>query len=85
MKRIPISKAKEIANQYGYEKVIILAITTDSKEDRFQFWLTTYGKNKKFCGVAKQVGEFFIRVLNHPGLHEDPKNSILATLRELKQ
>ena len=78
LKRIPINRAKEIAEKYGYEKVIILAVT--EREDRIQFWLTTYGKDKGLCARAKRIGDFFIEVLNHPGLLKNPRDSVMQIL-----
>ena len=61
VKRIPIARAKEIAEQYGYEKVFIVGITQD--ETNWRFWLTTYGKNKEFCERAKQIGDGFLKTI----------------------
>ena len=82
LKRIPLARAREIAQEYGYEKVIILAIT--QRENRFQFWLTTYGKNKRLCAIAKKIGDFLIAVLCHPDLENDAESSVIQTLRKLK-
>ena len=83
LKRIPIARAKEIAQEYGYEKVIILGIT--KRENRFKFWLTTYGKDKKLCALAKEIGDFLIAVLCHPDLENDAKSSVIQTLRKLRE
>ena len=54
-KPIPISKAKEIANQFGYEQVIIFARLTG---DNGMEHMTTYGKNKEHCDIATKIGNF---------------------------
>lgn len=53
MKPIPISAAKQIAEKYGYDQVIVIARAVGQGEH-----CTTYGKNKAHCGVAAQIGQF---------------------------
>jgi len=45
--RIPIAAAKEIADKYSYDQVIIVARKVDSHEH-----VTTYGKNKTHCDIG---------------------------------
>jgi len=59
MKRIPIKAGKQIAEEYGYDQVIIYARKVgDPNND----WLgggehmTTYGVDKIHCGVAARIG-----------------------------
>lgn len=49
-KRIPIKEAKRIAQEYGYDQVIIMARDVTNELD----WFTTYGKTRAMC---KEVGE----------------------------
>jgi len=52
---IPISSAKQMADNYNYDQIIILGrrVGKDGEET-----LTTYGKTKKHCGVAAMIGKF---------------------------
>jgi len=54
-KPIPVLSAKNIAQKYGYDQVVIVArkVGNDGCEH-----VTTYGRNKKHCRVAGKVGEF---------------------------
>lgn len=54
-KKIPISVAKKIAEDYGYDQIIILAKITDV--DGVQH-VTTYGKTKLECIVAGAMGDY---------------------------
>lgn len=58
LKEIPISKAKEIAEEFGYDQVIIYGrVCHDSPEPHGEH-MTTYGKNKEHCDVAARIGDF---------------------------
>lgn len=50
-KRIPIAAARRIAEQYGYEQVIILAREPE------QGWVTTYGVTRELCRGAAAMAE----------------------------
>ena len=52
-KRIPITAAKRIAQDYGYDQVVIIArkVGPDGKQ-----WMTTYGRDKAHCKVASLMG-----------------------------
>ena len=54
-KPIPISAAKRIAKDYGYDQVIIIARKTG--DDGMEH-VTTYGVNADHCRVAGRVGYF---------------------------
>lgn len=54
MKPIPISAAKEIAERYGYQQVVIVARAIGEGEH-----VTTYGIDKPNCDVAARMGHFF--------------------------
>jgi hypothetical protein len=53
MKPIPIYAAKDIAKDYGYDQVIIIARKVGEGEH-----CTTYGVDKENCGVAARIGDF---------------------------
>ena len=53
MKRIPISAAKRISEEYGYDQVVIIARAIGEGEH-----CTTYGRDKTNCDVAARIGEF---------------------------
>lgn len=53
MKPIPIRAAKLIADQYGYDQVVIIARAVGQGEH-----CTTYGVDTKNCRVAARIGDF---------------------------
>lgn len=53
MKRIPIKAAKLIAEEYGYDQVVIVARAVGTGEH-----VTTYGVDNANCIVAARIGEF---------------------------
>lgn len=55
MKRIPIAAAQRVAEQYGYDQVVIIArkVGEDGGEH-----VTTYGVDKANCDVAARIGNF---------------------------
>jgi hypothetical protein len=55
MKPIPIVRARDIAEQYGYDQVIIIARKVGENGGEH---CTTYGRDKPNCDVAARVGEF---------------------------
>jgi hypothetical protein len=52
---IPIKAAKQIADDYGYDQVVVIArcVGNDGKEH-----VTTYGRNKAHCRAAAKIGDF---------------------------
>ena len=58
MRRIPISAAKDIANKYGYDQVIIYARKVDEPDLAGGEHMTTYGKNREHCDAAGRIGDF---------------------------
>jgi hypothetical protein len=57
MKPIPIAAAKRIAEQYGYDQVIIYARKVGEKLQPHGEHVTTYGINNVHCGVAARIGD----------------------------
>ena len=64
---IPISQAKRIADEFGYDQVMIYARKVDrpagigetAKEAiRGGEHMTTYGKNKLHCAAMKRIANF---------------------------
>ena len=53
MKPIPISAAKRIAQDYGYDQVVIIARKVGGGEH-----VTTYGIDAIHCKVAARTGDF---------------------------
>lgn len=55
MQAIPISAAENIAKQYGYDQVIVVAraVGDDGGEH-----VITYGRDKANCDVAARIGDF---------------------------
>lgn len=53
-KEIPISAGKLIAENYGYDQVVIIARKVGGNEH-----VTTYGVDKANCDVAARIGNFF--------------------------
>jgi hypothetical protein len=62
VKPIPITAAKRIADEYGYDQVIVFArkVGEDNGMDGGEH-LTTYGINRIHCKVAAHIGEFLKR------------------------
>ena len=52
--RIPINKAKEIAKEYKYDQVIILARKVGRVDGE---WVTTYGVDKQHCNASAKIGD----------------------------
>lgn len=61
-KEIPVSQAKEIANNYGYTQVIIHAFDSETGVQH----VTTYGKNLKECKQAAKGGNEIKRLCDWP-------------------
>lgn len=53
---IPIIAAKKIAEQYGYDQVVIVARRCG---DGGVEHCTTYGRDKENCSIAARIGDFF--------------------------
>jgi hypothetical protein len=53
MKRIPINAARRIADEYGFDQVVVIARKVGEGEH-----CTTYGVDKANCDVAARIGNF---------------------------
>ena len=56
MKRIPISAAKRIADEYGYDQVVVYARKVGEEPEPHGEHMTTYGVSKVHCDVAARIG-----------------------------
>lgn len=63
MKRIPISAAKHIAEDYGYDQVVIYGRKVGDDPDPHGEHLTTYGVDKVHCAVAAKISKHLQRVM----------------------
>lgn len=54
MKPIPITAAKRIAVDYGYDQVVIYARKTGEPGGEH---MTTYGVTKQHCSIAARIGD----------------------------
>lgn len=58
MKRIPIKAAQLIAEDYGYDQVIIIARRCHDSPAPHGEHVTTYGRTKEHCEVAARSGDY---------------------------
>jgi len=53
---IPVRAAREIANTYHYDQIFIIGRRVDDPISRGLEHVTTYGRNRKHCDIARRVG-----------------------------
>ena len=58
--RVPIKKARDIAREFGYDQVIILARLIGEDPEPYGCWVTTYGRNEEHCDAAELIGQDWI-------------------------
>lgn len=63
VKRIPITAAKWIAEEYGYDQVVIFARKVGDAPEPHGEHMTTYGVNRTHCGIAARIGEALQRFM----------------------
>jgi len=56
MKPIPVDAAKRIADEFGYDQVVIVARRVGENGGEH---CTTYGRDSDNCAVAARIGDFF--------------------------
>jgi hypothetical protein len=79
MKPIPISAAKRIAEQYGYDQVIVIARKVGECGGEH---CTTYGVDKANCDVAARIGDFLkFKVMGWKPTPEDKAELLAAKVR----
>lgn len=79
-KRIPIAAAKRVADEYGYQQVVVVAraIGDDGGEH-----VTTYGVDKAHCDVAARIGDFFKhKLMGWPQKQQSEADVALTASRE---
>ncbi len=57
LKEIPIEAAKEIAEKYGYDQIVVIGRRVGEDPDPRGEHVTTYGINKEHCAVAARIGD----------------------------
>jgi hypothetical protein len=80
LKRIPIAAAKRIAEEYGYDQVVIFARKVESAPgfgDGGEH-VTTFGKTVADCDVAARMGNHLKRVVGWP---EERCNAVPARMK----
>lgn len=58
VKRIPISAAKAIAKEYGYDQVMIYARKVGEDPEPHGEHMTTYGVSKAHCSAMATIARF---------------------------
>lgn len=56
---IPIHAARAIAEEYGWDQVVIVARRVGEGDEPHGEHCTTYGRDKANCEVAARIGDFF--------------------------
>ncbi len=63
MKRIPIKAAREIAEKYGYDQVLIYARKVGEAPDPHGEHLTTYGVTKEHCDAMATIANYLKKIM----------------------
>ena len=63
MKRIPITAAKRIAEEYGYDQVLIYARKVGESPDPHGEHVTTYGVNRVHCAAMAKIGNYLKKLM----------------------
>ncbi|PWE52314.1 hypothetical protein DEM27_31740 [Metarhizobium album] len=56
MTEIPIAAAKRIADEYGYDQIVIYARRCHDSPEPHGEHMTTYGRTPEHCSVAARMG-----------------------------
>ena len=59
---IPIAAAKRVAEDYGYDQVVIMARRCHTTPEPHGEHVTTYGRTVDHCRVAAMMGDKFKRI-----------------------
>ena len=79
MKPIPIKAARHIAEEYGYDQVIVIARKVGEGEH-----CTTYGVDKANCDVAAMCGDFLkAKVMGWTSGISNRRDELVKALRGL--
>jgi hypothetical protein len=57
-KPIPITAARAIGDEYGFDQVVIIARRVGAGPDEIAEHVTTWGLGTKNCTVAARIGDF---------------------------
>lgn len=74
MKRIPIRAARAIAEEYGYDQVMIYARRVGDAPSPHGEHMTTYGVTKAHCSVMARIASFLKREIMHWYVSNDSKD-----------
>lgn len=77
MKPIPITEAKAIAKEYGYDQVVIIARRVGEAPAPNGEHVTTYGVDAAHCGVAARMGAALKRFMGWP------EETIASAMRDI--
>lgn len=75
MKRIPVTAAKEIAEKYGYDQVVIYARKVGADPEPHGEHMTTYGKTKEHCTVAAKMAEALQKFMGWTNVKRNTESS----------
>jgi hypothetical protein len=78
MRPIPIAAAKQIAKQYGYDQVVIMARRCHTTPEPHGEHITTYGRNTEHCRVAALMGDKLKEIAQWTGI--DDTATLLAEM-----
>ncbi|EKS29277.1 hypothetical protein [Afipia felis] len=82
MNPIPISAAKRLANEYGYDQVIVYARKVGESPDPHGEHMTTYGVNTEHCDVAARIGDFLKYEIMGWDMGGSPADRVLSELMD---
>ena len=80
-KRIPVKAAKEVANNYDKDQVILLCFGRGDGKT----WVTTYGKTVVDCDQAAQAGNWLKEHFLHWEDHVDEPKRVTRMKKEIKE
>lgn len=84
MKTIPIKAGRAIAEDFGYDQVIIIARRVGEDPLPNGEHVTTYGRNKTHCDIAAQTGNFIKhKIMGWPHLRHDSAEPLYKALKKL--
>ena len=63
MRRIPITAAKRIADEFGYDQVVVYARKVGEDPAPHGEHMTTYGVSRVHCDVAARMGDTLKRFM----------------------
>lgn len=78
---IPVSAGQRIAEEFGYDQVVIVARKVGVTEH-----VTTYGAGKEHSEVAKRIGRFFAyKLMGWPAPAPAPDERVEKHMREVRE